>query len=348
METVYRDVRFGLRTLKKNPSFTFGAIAALTIGVSANVIVFSVANALILRPLPVFDPERVVRAYTGGYSNTLYPDYLYYRDHNQTLAGLAAFQGVPLVLRIDGADEHMSGTAVSGDYFGTLGVSAALGRVILPDDDRPGALGVVVLGHAYWQRRFGADAGIVGQSVTLNGHPFTVVGIAPSAVVGTLSPVTVDAWVPWNATVGLLRAGTLEQATGVSLLPLRVAAALAAALGVVALALAAVGIYGMTAFFVRQRTREVSIRLALGAEPSWIVRALTLETLRWTTTGLALGLATSLVATQFSSFLYDVRPTDPVAFAAIPALLVLTAYVACRVPASAATRVDPLLALRDE
>ena len=809
VDNFLRDFRYGLRTLWKDTAFTFAAIAVLTIGVSASVIVFSIANALILRPLPVSDPGQVVRAYTGDYSNTFYSDYIDYRDRNQTLSGLAAFQSVPLVLRIDGAPEYVSGTAVSGNYFAMLGVSAAFGRVISPEDDRLGNPGVVVLSNGYWQRRFGADAGIVGQSVMLNGHPFTVVGIAPPAFVGTQSPVAVDAWVAWNApslnpteqratagegrlahligrlrpgvtlsqaqadiarvaaqpaaggtdasrtrsltlfparallpqlssqvnalmillvavavlvlliatvntaslilarsegrrreiavrfalgagrprligqlltesillsslasiaavavtifvgrlvgrlslpvaeplvldltfdwrvmafTVGLsiltavlfglapavqasgvrvlpalrggvtggqrprirgtlvvaqvalstvllvgagvlvrsmvqarsidigfstnrvvtasidlsplsytdergiqlfdrlrdrlsrdpaiasvsvigivpltvssqasafvkegspapapkerlpqvffdsvsagyfqtvqipllagrdftsgepasapqvaiinetlanrfwpgenpigkhlqsvgprnslgpsievvglarnaryatvgenpkaflyfplsqmytprvtllvrapldnaaavlpavrsavrdlapdvpiLRVGTLEQATDVSLLPLRVATVLAAALGIVALALAAVAIYGMTAFVIRQRRREIGVRLALGAESSWIVRALTRESLRWTTTGLALGLATSLVATQLlRSFLYDISPIDPVAFAAIPALLALTAYVACRVPASAAARVDPLRALRDE
>jgi len=147
----------------------------------------------------------------------------------------------------------------------------------------------------------------------------------------------------------LSRISTLDQATGVSLLPLRVAAGLTAGLGVVALVLTAVGIYGMTAFLVRQRTRELGIRLALGAAPSRVVRALTRESLWFTTMGIGLGLVASLAATSFlRSFLYGVTPIDPVAFVAIPALLILAAYAAGRIPAGAATRIDPMRALRDE
>ena len=105
----------------------------------------------------------------------------------------------------------------------------------------------------------------------------------------------------------------------------------------------------MTAFLVRQRTRELGIRLALGAAPSRVVRALTRESLWFTTMGIGLGLVASLAATSFlGSFLYGVTPTDPVAFVAIPALLILTAYAAGRIPAGAGTRIDPMRALRDE
>lgn len=149
--------------------------------------------------------------------------------------------------------------------------------------------------------------------------------------------------------VALFRVGTLEDATRVSLLPVQVAATSAGALGLVALGLAALGIYAMMSYLVRQRTREVGIRLALGAEPTQVVRALTRDGLRWTTLGLALGLTASLAATHLlRSLLYGISATDPVAFIAIPALLALTAYVACRAPVAAASRVDPLLVLRDE
>ena len=190
---------FGLRLLRKQPAFTFGAVAALTIGVAANVLVFSIANGLVVRPLPISDPGRVVRAYVDGYSNTLYADYVDYRDRNQTLSGLAAFANVPPVVRRDGVAEPVPATAGSGEYFETLGLSASVGRLIVPEDDRAGAAGVVVLSHAYWQQRFSGDSGIVGQSVVVNGWPFTVVGIAPAAFVGTQAPLVVDAWVPWHA-----------------------------------------------------------------------------------------------------------------------------------------------------
>lgn len=102
LEVILKDLGFGLRLLRKQPAFTFGAVAALTIGVAVNVLVFSIANALVIRPLPISDPGQVVRAYVDGYSNTPYADYVDYRDRNQTLSGLAAFANVPLVVRRDG------------------------------------------------------------------------------------------------------------------------------------------------------------------------------------------------------------------------------------------------------
>jgi ABC-type antimicrobial peptide transport system permease subunit len=149
--------------------------------------------------------------------------------------------------------------------------------------------------------------------------------------------------------VSVLRMTTLEEATGVSLLPLRLAATLGGALGMVALVLATIGISAMTSFLMRLQRREAGIRLALGATPSGIVRALTWESLRWTLIGLAVGGGASCLATGLlRGFLYDVSPLDPAAFLAVPALLALTAYLACRIPASRASRIDPLRALRDE
>lgn len=199
VEALARDLHVGVRHLRRSPAFSLGAIAALTIGLSAAAVAFSVANGLILRPLPVSAPARVVRGYIGGYSNTLYRDYLVYRDTNQTFSGLAAFVDAPLVIRIDGPAEHVAGTVVSGNYFGALGVNAALGRTIQNEDDRPGAPGVVLLSHGYWQRRFAGDPAIVGHTITIDGAPFAIVGVAPAVFTGTQAPVAVDAWVAWNA-----------------------------------------------------------------------------------------------------------------------------------------------------
>src|SRR5258708_13086733 len=110
LEVILKDLRFGLRLLRKQPAFTFGAVAALTIGVAANVLVFSIANALVIRPLPISDPGAVVRAYVDGYSNTPYADYAAYRDRNHTLSGLAAFPNVPLLLRPTPVSQALSAT----------------------------------------------------------------------------------------------------------------------------------------------------------------------------------------------------------------------------------------------
>ena len=139
---------------------------------------------------------------------------------------------------------------------------------------------------------------------------------------------------------------TLDAATSISLLPVKVAAALTAALGVLALVLGAIG---LMSYLVRQRTREIGIRIALGAHAGAVVRLITRQGMRWTGIGLALGLAASFgVARLMAGFLYGIGPADPIAFGAIALLLSATAFAACYMPARRASRIDPLIALRDE
>jgi predicted permease len=199
LDTLAQDLRYGGRMLARNPGFSIVAVTALALGIAANVVIFSLANMLIFRPLPVTNPDQLIRAYTDTHSNTAYADYLEYRDHNRTLAGLAAFQLASVSLRSGGAPEHVYGMAVSGNYFDLLGVGAARGRAITREDDRTGAPGVVVLSDGFWRRRFGGDAALLGHTVTIDGHAFTVIGIAPSGFTGTMAPIVPDTWVAWNA-----------------------------------------------------------------------------------------------------------------------------------------------------
>jgi predicted permease len=276
--------------------------------------------------------------------------------------------------------------SVSPDYFRTVGIPLLAGRDFTLAD-HAGAPEVAIvnetLANRFWpgENPIGKRLRSLGERNAL-GPAIEVVGLARNAKYATVGedarmfmylplsqqytsrvtllvkttgdpmgalPFVRTAIQDRDPEIAIFRVSTLDQATRVSLLPLQVAATLAAVLGLVALALAAIGIYAMTTCLVRQRTREVGIRLALGANPSEVVRALTREGLRWTITGLVLGLTASLAATHLlRSLLYGISSTDPVAFIAMPALLSLTAYAACRAPARAASRVDPLLALREE
>jgi predicted permease len=199
LDALMQDLRYGVRMLQRNPGFAFVAIAALAVGISVNVVVFGVANALLFKPLPIADPGGVIRAYRDQVSNVPYADYLEFRDANATLSELAAFQLTSISLRADEQPEHVYGMLVSGNYFKALGLHAAIGRTIVPTDDRPGTSGAVVLSDGFWRARFGGDPHIVGHTVTINGHPFEVVGIAPPGFTGTMAPLDALLWVAWNA-----------------------------------------------------------------------------------------------------------------------------------------------------
>ena len=202
MQTLWQDMRYGARMMVKNPGFTLIAVVTLALGVGANSVIFSVVNALLLRPLPVEKPEQLAAVYTSDFSSTQYgassyPDYVDFRDRNQVFSGTVAYMPTAFSLNVDGTNERAFGEVVSGNYFSTLGVKPALGRGFLPEEDRtPGERAVVVIGHKLWQNRFGGDPAVVGRAIKLNGHPFTIVGVAPEKYSGLIRGIASDLWVP--------------------------------------------------------------------------------------------------------------------------------------------------------
>jgi len=191
MDTLLQDLRYGIRTLAKSPGFTAVAVLSLALGIGVNTSIFSFVDFLLLRPLPLPQSNRLVSVFYHDqrtsqiYSAMSYPDYEYYRDHNEVLSGLAAYDDVEVSLQTGDGAEKLPGEIVSGNYFSVLDVRPLLGRSFLPEEDRmPGANPVVMLSYGLWQRRFGSDPGIVGQRITLNGNSFAVVGIAPPAFRG--------------------------------------------------------------------------------------------------------------------------------------------------------------------
>jgi predicted permease len=205
MRTLLKDVRYALRVLAKSPAFAVFAVVSLAVGIGANTAVFSVANAILLRPLAVAAPERLVDVQkhssegAGQSFPVSYASFEYMREHNEVMSGLACWGEANLSLAGDGGGgaEQAFGMIVSGNYFDVLGVRPARGRFFLPDEDRtPDAHPVAVLSYGMWQRRFGGDPAIVGGSITLNGHPFTIVGVAPQSFKSTVPLVAPDVWVP--------------------------------------------------------------------------------------------------------------------------------------------------------
>ena len=201
MVSLIRDIQYGIRLLIKSPGFTFAAGCSLALGIGANTAIFSIVSAVLLQEPPVQDPDRLVELYSGDedflYGPSAYPDYVDFRDQNEVFSGLIAHSTVPLSYTADERTEPILGEIVSGDYFQVLGIRAAHGRTLLPEDDvTPGAHPVAVLNHGFWQRRFTADPQMVGKTVKLNGHQFTVVGIAPEEFKGLMPGLSAQIWVP--------------------------------------------------------------------------------------------------------------------------------------------------------
>ena len=204
------DIRYALRALRRSPGFTLAAVLTLALGIGANSTIFSVVSAVLLRPpAQIREPERLVHVFTSDYSGprygaSSYADYLDFRDGATGVVGLTAFAPSPLNFSTGGAASRVWGEEVSGNYFSVLGVAPALGRTFVPDAERTQrAEPVAVLSYALWQRAFGADSGVIGREVRVNGYPFTVIGVAPAHFHGSIRGVQADIWVPY-ATRGFL------------------------------------------------------------------------------------------------------------------------------------------------
>ena len=197
------DIRFALRLWLKNPGFTFVAIATLAIGIGANTTVFSTVGAMFLQPLPVKEPDQLVMVVQkSAVWNMLHGhswlDYLDYRQRADAFSGVLASMLNPAHLSVPGqTPERAWVEAVSGNYFSLLGVEPKLGRLIRRDEgEAAGSDPIIVLSHRYWQTKFGGNPSVIGQTMTLNGHPFTIVGVAPETFHSVQWAVAPAAFVP--------------------------------------------------------------------------------------------------------------------------------------------------------
>ncbi len=183
MRTLLQDVRYGARMLRKSKVFTLVAVAALALGIGANTAIFSVVNAVLLRPLPYERPEQLVWMQEDGQDVrsrwVSYPNYRDWRARSRSFQAMSAVRGWYMTLTGMGEPESVTAGMVSAEYFEVMGVRPVLGRGFQPEEDRPGAGRVTVISHGFWQRRFGGDPEAVGRTVTLDGQPFTVVGVMP-------------------------------------------------------------------------------------------------------------------------------------------------------------------------
>ncbi|MFY9556064.1 MAG: ABC transporter permease [Blastocatellia bacterium] len=181
MDSLLQDLRYGIRLLLKRPGFSAVAILALALGIGANTSIFSVVNAVLLRPLPFKDPDQLMilsekppRRFSNPVSAGNFVDW---RDHSQTFERMTAVTGESVNLSDVSEPEQIIVVKASATLFDLLGTKPMLGRAFVVEEDQPGSDRVVVLTHNLWRRRFGAQANILGQSVTLNGDKYTVIGI---------------------------------------------------------------------------------------------------------------------------------------------------------------------------
>ncbi|HWC77111.1 MAG TPA: ABC transporter permease, partial [Blastocatellia bacterium] len=185
---LWQDVGYGARMLRKNPGFGLIVLMTLAVGIGANTAIFTVVNAVMLRPLPFADSDRLVRLDESNLERgwpqfaVSHPNFLDWRTHNQSFEAIAASTGAGFTLSQGGDLEVVRGSLVTSDFLTVLGVSPILGRNFLPDEDRPGGdVRVTLLTHGFWQRRLGGDPDVLEKTVTLNDQPFRVVGVLPQS-----------------------------------------------------------------------------------------------------------------------------------------------------------------------
>jgi predicted permease len=200
-ENLTADVRFALRWLRRSPGFTAVAIVSLAIGIGFNTALFTLVDAVVFRPLPVSQPDRLAEIYTTSpgwdtYATSSYPDYLDFKAQSHAFSDIIGYS--PVIAAVSAGDRSRMalGEVVTGNYFQVLGLRAQIGRTLVPDDDRPGAPRTVFLSHALWVRDYGSNPGIVGQTMRIHNHEYTIVGVAEKSYTGMVPMLSAALWIP--------------------------------------------------------------------------------------------------------------------------------------------------------
>ncbi|MFN0120930.1 MAG: ABC transporter permease [Blastocatellia bacterium] len=362
MQTLLQDLRYGARMLLQRPGFTLIAVVTLALGIGANTAIFSVINAVLLKPLPYREPQQLITAR----SNQSVLDLDDLRAWSQSFTSVAGSNRRPLDYTGGGEPVQVSAGLVTGGYFATLGVNAALGRTLNESDDKAGGARVVVPGHEFWQQQFSGNRNVIGQALQLSGNSYTVVGVMPTGFKAPRDNAAL--WLPIRVgdpqgaayrgvhylhTYFRLKPGvTLTQAAAeMQLLDERLAAAYPAEnrnrrTVLLPLRERIVG-EARTALWVLFGAVGLVLLIACANFANLLLALVVKQGARLALLGTALGLAGALVLTRWlKTLLFGVSVTDPATFVLIALLLLAVALLACWIPARRATKVDPLVALR--
>src|ERR1700742_3256916 len=210
MQKLVQDLRYGLRMMFRNPGFTLVAIITLALGVGANTTIFSVVNAILLKPIPFPEPDRLVMIWDqhvqqpDNFNIVSAPNFIDWQQQNDVFESMAMFDsaGNGYNLTGGGEPESVSGVRVSASFFDVLGVKPRLGRGFLPEEETPGKHRVVVLSDGLWRNRYGADPALVGKTIPIDGEDFTVVGVMPPDFQFQFWSGPRQLWVPISYTTG--------------------------------------------------------------------------------------------------------------------------------------------------
>src|SRR5262245_34673769 len=200
MSQLMQDLRYAFRMMLKNPGFTIIVLLTLALGIGANTAIFTIVNAILIRPLPMPHPERLVAVSSTVQRENLerrsvsYLDYLDWRSQNDVFEKMAAYEFTTFTMSESAGAEQVEGEMVTSDFFPLLGIRAALGRTLEPGDDRSNSAGVVVISYGLWKRRFASDPSLIGGTIRLDGVPFTIVGVLQEGFAGVDDDTEV--WMP--------------------------------------------------------------------------------------------------------------------------------------------------------
>src|SRR5271157_6087362 len=203
LDTLARDLGYAARTLRRNPGFAATVVLTLGLGIGATTAIFTVVNAVLLRPLPYPDPDRLVYiamsfGEPGDHMFSYTMDYPAWKDHNRTLSQIAGYRMFQANFTGGGEAERITGAYATRSLFSLLGVHPMMGRTFLPEEDRPGGPPVAILSHAFWKRRFGGDPSVIGKALTLDASTYTVIGVLPATfLIPDRGESDYDLWVPF-------------------------------------------------------------------------------------------------------------------------------------------------------